>query len=596
MGGETELRRVALEIPRRRKEWEELLASRGLTPSPQEYVAGLYDTEERLAGCAGLNHGTMQCVAMGTELEGTGLLSRLVEDIRREARERGTENLLVFTKPEYERSFRSLAFRTVGRAERAVLLESAPRGVASYCATLSKLRRPGRNGAIVMNACPMTLGHLHLIARAAEEVDHLYVIPVADDSDTLFDYALRRRILQQSTSGMGNVTVAEGSRYTVSRAVFPSYFIKEKEVLTDTQITLDLDIFSRHLAPALGVTVRYVGEEPTDALTRRYNELMHAMLPEKGIEVREIPRLKAEGEPVSASRVRRLLEERHTAQALRLLPEASRRGVLAELACRALHRELDLTPKPGLVDRHTNGAHRDMDHALMSRGIEALRPWLEALATPLPYRDMVETGIRAEREMLKATGGVNTHKGALFAMGLMLSAAATLCGNGARITAESLGERIGAIAAGFPAPEGTHGGEVRRRYGLQGAIETARSGYARLFAEWLPAYRREHDAARLLLRIMSTLEDTNLYHRGGKEGADHVKARSRELLEKNLPEEALRKALEEFDADLTARNLSPGGGADMLSLTLLADALCEDVQSICENNKSINTLNLFNHG
>ena len=159
------------------------------------------------------------------------LVQYLQQKVREYAPE--TQNILVFTKPEYSVKFQSLAFGEVGTAPRAVLLESNRRELATYVGYLGKQRKPGVNGAIVMNANPFTRGHRYLVQQAAAQVDNLYVIPVLDDTPGGFPYASRLQAIRQGVADIANVTVLEGSRYAVSAATFPTYFIKEVTDRTD---------------------------------------------------------------------------------------------------------------------------------------------------------------------------------------------------------------------------------------------------------------------------------------------------------------------------------------------------------------------------
>lgn len=439
-----------------------------------------------------------------------------------------------------------------------------------------------------MNCNPFTLGHRYLIEQAAKQVERLFVMVVREDC-SLFAYAERKAMVEQGVAHLKNVTVIDGSEYAISQATFPTYFLKRLDDAADTQMLLDLDLFRRHIAPALGATVRFVGTEPTDQLTRRYNELMHEVL----TDVREISRLEKEGNAVSASRVRKAMEQGDMSTIRQLVPPTTLPYIIAHLATQALQAELDTTPKPGLVDKDNNGAHRDMDYALMQRSIDTLHPYFvklallgcaDALPTHTSIRDI---GIEAEKAMLSATNGVNTHKGALFSMGLAVVAAAH------EKDTDSLQTTIKALAANFPDTNGTHGSKAKLLSkditAIKGALDNAREGYEMLFAEWLPFYierRKERDAHTLhktLLRIMCDLDDTNVIYRTDLATAEEVKQEARALLdsfskahtaedkEKRIAAELL--ALKDMDKRYTARNISPGGAADMLSLTIFIGSI-----------------------
>ncbi|MDY3944631.1 MAG: triphosphoribosyl-dephospho-CoA synthase [Prevotella sp.] len=468
-------------------------------------------------------------------------------------------------------------------------------------------------GCIVMNCNPFTLGHRYLIEQAAKQVERLYVMVVREDC-SLFAYTERKAMVEQGVADIENVSVIDGSDYAISRATFPTYFLKRLDDAADTQMLLDLDLFRRHIAPALGATVRFVGTEPTDQLTRRYNQLMHETLKD----VREINRLEKDGNAVSASRVRKAMEEGDINTIRQLVPPTTLPYIIAHLATQALQAELDTTPKPGLVDKDNNGAHRDMDHALMQLSINTLHPYFVRLAflgfaDTLPSHTVIrDAGIEAEKAMLEATNGINTHKGALFSMGLAVVAAAYEEKKAAANKEERGKEReeeylsslqltIKALAASFPDTSGTHGSKAKQLSNgtttIKGALDNAREGYEKLFAEWLPFYnerRKSHDAHALhktLLRIMCDLDDTNVIYRTNVATAEEVKQEARALLasfeeayaaedkekcasaieEKCASAELL--ALKDMDRRYTERNISPGGAADMLSLTVFIGSI-----------------------
>ena len=125
---------------------------------------------------------------------------------------------------------------------------------------------PPRRGVVVMNCNPFTLGHRYLIEQAAKQVERLFVMVVREDC-SLFAYAERKAMVEQGVAHLENVMVIDGSEYAISQATFPTYFLKRLDDAADTQMLLDLDLFRRHIAPALGATVRFVGTEPTDRLT-----------------------------------------------------------------------------------------------------------------------------------------------------------------------------------------------------------------------------------------------------------------------------------------------------------------------------------------
>ena len=581
-----EIRPIPLTSPWFRRRAEEFLSGAGLSLDPGlDYLAGIYDADERLIGCGGLEGHTIKCLALSEETRGENLGATLVSHLYGIARERGAICVTLFTKPENLATFRSLGFHYIGQAPLAIMMQSSSKPLEDYKAYLRTLPRGSRNGVIVMNANPMTEGHLHLIRKGAEECDCLTVIPVADNPATQYPYATRREIMMRACADMSNVTIAEGSEYAVSASTFPSYFLKRKSDASPTHIALDLDIFARHIAPSLDATVRFVGSEPTDPLTAAYNKEMHNLLPASGIEVIEIERITKDDFPISASRLRKLTEEGALEAALELAVPAARPWILARQAACALRKELDLTPKPGLVDRHDSGSHKDMDHPLMARSIEALEPWFArfaeiAAALPFPEEreertDKLRTAaIEAEKSMLEATGGINTHRGAIFAAGLMTAATAILISSGRPLTERRLREEISAMARLIPRAEGSHGARVAEGYYIPTALDIARGGYEALFSLWLPFYRRlkddneEEASLKTLLLIISTLQDSNAFYRGGGMIADLCMEEA-----KNLLKDFSLEGVSEMNRRFVERNVSHGGSADMLALTFLADSI-----------------------
>lgn len=178
----------------------------------------------------------------------------------------------------------------------------------------------GLFGCVVMNCNPFSKGHRYLVERAAAEVDHLYVFVVEEDR-SFFKFEDRLRLVCEALSDMKKVTVLRSGKFIISTVTFPGYFSKDsvQEVTVDT--SLDLSLFGEHIAPALGITVRFAGKEPLCAVTRQYNRAMRETLPEYGVDFVEFDRIEREGAPISASRIRALLKDRDFEAIKKLVPE-----------------------------------------------------------------------------------------------------------------------------------------------------------------------------------------------------------------------------------------------------------------------------------
>ena len=562
-----DIQELPLSVPSVRRQVEDFLGSNGLRLGEVDlYLAVLSEDGAILAG-GGLQRDILKCLAVSAEARSLGLSVPLVSRLISVASERGFTNVKVFTKPENRALFESLGFKLLAEAPKAILLENG-RGLADYCAYLRAHQAPG---VIIMNANPFTLGHKYLVERA--ESRNLVIIPVKEDASR-FSYAERLAMIR---SGAGDwADVVEGSDYQISAATFPTYFLKNLSDAAETQMRLDSDLFGRHIAPALGARVRYVGSEPADPLTARYNALLKELLPKYGIQLVEIQRLAVDSDcqadsstppsaplrmtrgttfelvkgPVTATAVRALLDEGRFKAASALTPESTWPYLLADLAERALRMELDTPMKPGLVGPDSVGAHKDMDYDVMRKGIAAIRPFFPCMALAETPEELRQLGIDAEAAMLAATGGVNTHRGAIFALGLALYR-----------------HPIAETAALLD-----NGSSKRREAGIRGAMQMAKDGYKELFEDWLPYYRACHfERSReicTLLRIMATLDDTCVIHRAGHARAQEIKAEAKTLAD-HFDKEKLKEMCDRYAAE----GISPGGAADMLALTIFIDSI-----------------------
>ena len=548
---------------------ENFLAENGLKMDKVDtYLAATSDDYEEILAGGGIEKDVIKCVAVSEKAREEGLAGGIITQLINIAHENGYSTVKVFTKPENKSIFESMGFALLAETDKAVLMENGQAGMAVYLKYLSGLRESGKNGAIVMNANPFTKGHRYLVEKAAAQVDNLYVIVVKEDNSR-FSYAERYAMIKAGTKDIKKVIVCEGSNYAISDTTFPTYFLKKTDDATDVHIGLDLDIFAKHIAPALGVTVRFAGSEPLDKFTANYNRKMAKQLPKQGIEFKEVPRNLDGDEPISATALRKALEEGKFTVAANLAYKTSVPYLLADLAVRSLEEELDATPKPGLVDKAGRGAHEDMDYGTMKASIKALRPYFVELAfCGDESKKMREIGLRAEKDMLAATGGVNTHRGSLFAVGLALTIAAYLWDEKGYITEKDFRKKVAKIAKNIPESQNSHGAQMRAKYDIEGALDNARGAWHDLFEDWLPFYRNlnqkdEYRIQKLLLRIMSTLDDTNILYRKGEDRADKVKYEAKTLLKRFSAE-----GLEELNREFISERISPGGSADMVSLTI----------------------------
>ncbi len=261
-------------------------------------------------------------------------------------------------------------------------------------------------------------------------------------------------------------------------------------------------------------------------------------------------------------------------------------ATIGALATDCLKREVSTYPKPGLVSHVDNGAHNDMDVGLLDRSAETLEPFFAALAEAgAAGRDMDRLraiGIEAEQAMLEATAGINTHRGAIFGMGLLCAATGFretygVSGSLGDIVAARWGEQI---MAG-PVTLHSHGAVAARRYGAGGARIEAAAGFPSLYGYGLPALAagralipKDEEAARVhvCMALIAHVGDTNLLHRGGPEGLAFAQAEARRFLAAGSTGRSdWRDPAREIHDAFVARRLSPGGCADLLAMTLFVD-------------------------
>ncbi len=264
-------------------------------------------------------------------------------------------------------------------------------------------------------------------------------------------------------------------------------------------------------------------------------------------------------------------------------------ATLAQAAVQALIAEARLTPKPALADGRGSGAHRDLSVALLVRSAYALREAFEEVAAAcrgavldIALRECLGAiGRAGERRMLAATGGVNTHRGALWSLGLLVAACALSDASDVLEVATvasaiaTLPDRVGQLLP-------SNGARAREAFGVRGAPGEAADGFPHIVRVALPMLREarargeDEATARInaLLAIMTTLDDTCLLHRGGSAALRVAQAGARSVLAAGgFATQRGADAFARLDAALLARNASPGGAADLLAAAIFLDSI-----------------------
>ncbi|MBF9015327.1 MULTISPECIES: [citrate (pro-3S)-lyase] ligase [unclassified Oceanispirochaeta] len=272
-----------------------------------DYAICLEDNGKIIAtGCS--SGKILKCIAVSEDYQGQALTNRVMSYLRLRAYHEGINSLFLYTKPENESIFSELGFFLLAAAPDAILMENSKNGCSEYLSEMEKPENGAEAAAIVMNCNPFTLGHRFLIEKACSENETVHLFVLKEDL-SVFPFKDRIEMVKQGTEDLQNLYIHEGRDYIISRATFPSYFLKEEKILNESHALLDLDLFSKRIAPELNITKRYVGEEPFCPVTSLYNKMMKKTLPSQGIKVFEIPRIKTAGRTISATEIRKALGE-----------------------------------------------------------------------------------------------------------------------------------------------------------------------------------------------------------------------------------------------------------------------------------------------
>lgn len=317
------LTQVSLPDKRMLGQVDALLVENGITRDANlDYICAMVDEENRVIATGSCFGATLRCFAVSQQHQGEGLLNEVVSHLMEYQMARGYTHLFLYTKIKSAKFFQSLGFYEIARVDGTlVFMENRRNGFPSYLSRLEKTARPGVSGAIVMNANPFTLGHQYLVETAAGRCDTLHLFLLSEDA-SLVPFGVRKQLVQAGTAHLKNVVLHDSGPYIISNATFPSYFLKDDAAVIQGHAKLDLAIFVR-IARALGVTVRFVGEEPTSQVTGLYNEIMAAQLPENGIDCVILPRKEALGKAISASTVRAALQAGDWQTLSQLVPQTT---------------------------------------------------------------------------------------------------------------------------------------------------------------------------------------------------------------------------------------------------------------------------------
>lgn len=291
-----------------------------------DYTCALLD-EEGLPVATGSCFGnTLRCFAVDSRHQGEGLLNQMVLHLITYQLERGNTHLFLYTKLQSEAFFLDLGFHEIARAaDQVVFLENRKNGFTQF---LKKLKRespaphPGEIiGSVVLNANPFTLGHQYLLEQAAKHCDLVHVFLVSEDA-SIVPFSVRKPLVERGTAHLKNLVFHETGSYLISSQTFPSYFLKEESAVCEGHARLDAAIFAQ-IAKTLHISCRFVGEEPASVVTGIYNRVMAEQLPAEDIDCIILPRKFAGDHVISASTVRKMIQDGKLEETKPFLPQST---------------------------------------------------------------------------------------------------------------------------------------------------------------------------------------------------------------------------------------------------------------------------------
>lgn len=283
------------------------------------YSILVYDGE-LLIGTASLADNIMKCFGVSLSHTGQNITGLMFKHLVDKLREKKIYHYFVFTSPENEEIFKSFHMHRIILTMNTVLLE----GGSHILDELQKLKKyyfldDEKKSCIIMNANPMTNGHLYLIEEARKQSKHLIVFVVSEDVST-FSFKARFNIIKEATKDMEDVTVVPSLQYLVSRMSFPKYFLKEDTLIKDEQTLIDVLIYKEYYKKIFNIERRFLGEEPFSPNTAKYNKVLKDHLG-KGVEI--VPRKELNNTPISASFIRKLIKENRINELSDYVPKAT---------------------------------------------------------------------------------------------------------------------------------------------------------------------------------------------------------------------------------------------------------------------------------
>lgn len=282
---------------------------------------------EKLIATSSLSNNVMKCFLVATDFIGQNVTNLMFSHLVNVLMQKGISHYFVFTTPRNETVFKSFNMKVLVKTMNTVLLE----GGDTIHNVLGNLKKEynindHKKSCVIINANPMTLGHMYLIETAAKESEEVLVFVVSEDLSS-FPFSDRLEIIKEACKSLSNVTVLPTLSYLVSKITFPKYFLKEDQLIQDEQTLVDVMIYKEYYTKIFNIKKRYLGEEPLSYNTSKYNKVLSDYL-NGGIKI--IERKKSGSKVISASLVRKLIKANKISQIKKYVPKATYDYLLSE--------------------------------------------------------------------------------------------------------------------------------------------------------------------------------------------------------------------------------------------------------------------------
>jgi [citrate (pro-3S)-lyase] ligase len=277
--------------------------------------------DDHLIATGSIYENVIKMIAVDPNYQGQNLTAKILTHLVQILINSGIDKYFLYTKPENKKFFLANNFSLIYENSFVSLLENKGELISDKLKKIKselKLNR-GTTASIVMNCNPVTNGHMYLIETASRN-NHNVIIFLVEENKSIFDFETRYKLLKKSTKHLKNVNIIPSTKYIISSATFPTYFLKEITDQTSLYMDIDISIFKNYFIPIFSIDFRYVGDEPLDQATNLYNQKLKEILKDKLI---VIDRIKKDDKVISASYIRELAKSKRFKEIKLLTPKAT---------------------------------------------------------------------------------------------------------------------------------------------------------------------------------------------------------------------------------------------------------------------------------